>query len=170
MARRKHKGPTPAREWVPLRRSTPVRGGKPRAEGLRPGEEQYASPHYIAFRQVLDLDAGVAGPLMLTVRNRANSAVRDWRDLQRIKNQLAGPEREAVELYPAESRLVDTANQYWLWVLPEGESFPFGFTERVVFGPEGPDGELRERYAEQAESLGLTIDELIRRTGQRRFA
>jgi hypothetical protein len=37
--------------------------------------------------------------------------VHDWRDLQRIKNQLVGPECEAVELYPAESRKVDTANQ-----------------------------------------------------------
>lgn len=56
----------------------------------------------------------------------------DWRELQRIKNALLGPEREAVELYPAESRLVDTANQYHLWALPVGAQFPFGFTDRLV--------------------------------------
>jgi|GEM_PF-1998320 len=56
-----------------------------------------------------------------------------WRILQRIKNELVGPENEAVELYPAESRLVDTANQYHLFVLKDSElRFPFGFNERLV--------------------------------------
>src|SRR6516164_7566855 len=41
--------------------------------------------------------------------------IHDWRELQEIKNALVGPEHEAVELYPAESRLVDTANQFHLW-------------------------------------------------------
>jgi hypothetical protein len=39
----------------------------------------------------------------------------DWRDFQRIKNDLVGPEWEAVELYPAESRLMDPSNYYSLW-------------------------------------------------------
>jgi hypothetical protein len=54
--------------------------------------------------------------------------IHDWRDLQRIKNELFGPEFEAIELYPAESRVVDTANQYHLWVLPEGQMVPVGWT------------------------------------------
>jgi hypothetical protein len=60
-----------------------------------------------------------------------------WRILQGIKNVIIGPEHEAVELYPAESRLMDTANQYHLWVLAqpaEDRCFPFGyFTQRAVF-------------------------------------
>ena len=56
-----------------------------------------------------------------------------FRDFQRIKNELVGPECEAVELYPAESRLVDTANQYHLWAVVEpAHQFPFGFGERVT--------------------------------------
>lgn len=55
-----------------------------------------------------------------------------WRDKQRIKNEILGPEWECVELYPAESRLVDTSNQYHLWCLPPGYPFPFGFGERLV--------------------------------------
>jgi hypothetical protein len=58
--------------------------------------------------------------------------VDDWRDKQRIKNELCGPQREAIELYPAESRLVDTNNQAHLYVLPEGQCFPFGYIERDV--------------------------------------
>lgn len=52
--------------------------------------------------------------------------IHNWRHLQRIKNELFGPEREAVELYPAESRLVDTTNSYWLWVMPEGKRIDLG--------------------------------------------
>ena len=40
----------------------------------------------------------------------------DWREFQQIKNQIVGPECEAVDLFPAESRLVDTSNAYHLWV------------------------------------------------------
>jgi hypothetical protein len=45
----------------------------------------------------------------------------DWRDFQRIKNQLCGEEWEAVELFPAESRLVDPSNFYILWCAPRIE-------------------------------------------------
>lgn len=63
------------------------------------------------------------------------SARHDWRDFQRIKNELVAPEAEAVELFPAESRLVDTANHYHLWVFPEYR-FPFGMQAREVSGPQ----------------------------------
>jgi hypothetical protein len=65
----------------------------------------------------------------LSIRRDDRSWPRDWRDFQRIKNEIAGPEVEAVELFPAESRLYDTANQFWLWCLPPGEKFSFGFHE-----------------------------------------
>ena len=57
-----------------------------------------------------------------------------WRDFQEIKNELVGPENEGVELFPAESRLVDTANQYHLWVMADPRyRFPFGYPRRLVF-------------------------------------
>lgn len=68
----------------------------------------------------------------LSVKRRDKAAFHDWREMQQIKNAICGPEREAVELYPAESRLVDTSNQYHLWVLPKGMQYPFGYTERLV--------------------------------------
>lgn len=42
----------------------------------------------------------------------------DWREFQKIKNQLCGDEWEAIELYPAESRLVDPSNYYILYCAP----------------------------------------------------
>lgn len=69
----------------------------------------------------------------LSIRRNDREPCDSWRDFQEIKNQIAGPDREAVQIYPAESRLVDTSNQYHLWVLPEGVSFPMGFFEgRVI--------------------------------------
>jgi hypothetical protein len=61
----------------------------------------------------------------------------DWRDMQRIKNEICGPEYDAVEIYPAESKLVDTANQYHLYVFRDLK-LPFGFQTRLV-----GDGELQ---------------------------
>lgn len=69
----------------------------------------------------------------LSIKRIDRQPVHDWRDLQAIKNQLVGPECEAVELYPSESRLVDTANQYHLWCITDSTyRFPFGFQGRFV--------------------------------------
>jgi hypothetical protein len=69
----------------------------------------------------------------LSVKRIDRQPIHDWRDLQRIKNELVGPQNEGMELFPAEERRVDTANQYHLWVLtnPE-ERFPLGWTTRLV--------------------------------------
>ena len=39
----------------------------------------------------------------------------DWLAFQQIKNQLVGPDQEMVELYPADSRMVNCVNMYHLW-------------------------------------------------------
>src|SRR4029079_9754071 len=57
----------------------------------------------------------------------------DWREFQRIKNDLVGPEWEAIELYPAESRLLDPSNY---WILYAAPSIPVGkFVGRTILGP-----------------------------------
>lgn len=79
--------------------------------------------------------SGETWPAMfwLSIRRNDRSPIRNWRDLQRIKNEIVGPENEGVELYPAESRLADTSNQYHLFVLADARNrFPFGFVGRAV--------------------------------------
>lgn len=69
----------------------------------------------------------------LSIKRNDRLPVHDWRDLQRIKNEICGKDREGLEIYPSESRLTDTANQYHLFVLPQGMVIPFGFFEgRIV--------------------------------------
>jgi len=77
-------------------------------------------------------DHPIYGKIMqINIRRRdGNVIMRDWRHFQEIKNQLAGPECEAMELYPAESRLIDTANKYHLWCILDPElRIPIGWHE-----------------------------------------
>jgi len=70
----------------------------------------------------------------INIRRRDGEAcIRDWRHFQQIKNELLGPECEAIEIYPAESRLVDTSNKYHLWGTDDPTfRYPIGFEERDV--------------------------------------
>lgn len=74
----------------------------------------------------------------LSIKRRDKSPIHDWRDLQQIKNILCGPDVEAIELYPAEDRLVDSANQYHLWAfMPNAAGdqpprVPIGWTARFT--------------------------------------
>lgn len=74
------------------------------------------------------------GPLVqLTITRLDGKPCKDWRHFQEIKNELVGPEFEAVELYPAESRLVDMDNEYHLWVNADPLfRFQFGYHRRHV--------------------------------------
>lgn len=69
----------------------------------------------------------------ITIRRVDREPGLPFRDVQAIKNQLVNPESEMCEVYPAESRLVDTANQYWFYGFNDPEiRFPWGFTARAV--------------------------------------
>jgi hypothetical protein len=83
----------------------------------------------------------------LSIKRIDNQPCRDWRDFQRLKNELLGPEVEAVELYPAEGRRVDAANQYHIWAFP-GQTLPFGFAERLV--AEGMPGVTQRPFEDDA--------------------
>lgn len=76
-------------------------------------------------------DATLGEYVHLSIRDHDCSARHDWRDLQRIKNELVGAEYDGVELYPAESRLVDTANAFHVYVFKDWH-VPIGFTMRLV--------------------------------------
>lgn len=71
--------------------------------------------------------------IWLSIKRIDREAFHDWRILQEIKNSLVGPENEGFEIYPAESRLVDTANQYHLFVFKDPKvRLPVGYRERLV--------------------------------------
>jgi hypothetical protein len=131
----------PERAWEPLEKAarTPLRAEQVEAIRARAGQdadvlldeleraEMWKNDTYTVI--VTRWSEGeLAGQVQeLSIRRNDRGAGRDWRDFQRIKNQLAGDEVEAIELYPAMSRIMDTANQYYLFCLPEGQRVPVGF-------------------------------------------
>ena len=69
----------------------------------------------------------------LSIKRNDKEPCEDWRHFQWIKNQLVGPECEGVQLYPKESRLVDSSNQFHLWVIEDSAAtLPFGFQQRLI--------------------------------------
>lgn len=118
-------------EWTPFEeidRPTLVGMGQEIFDNAR---FYHNSRYHVVVREYEPVDADAATLVHLSIRNNDRSTERDWRDFQRIKDELVGPEEEAVELYPATSRLVDTSNQYHLWCV-QGVAWPFGFHERLV--------------------------------------
>ena len=49
-----------------------------------------------------------------------------WAEKQRIKNEVFGKNRNAIEVYPSEQSLVDILDIYHLWIFPKDFIFPFG--------------------------------------------
>lgn len=105
----------------------------------------------------------------LSIRRNDRKHLSDWRHLQQIKNALCGPEREAANLHPAESRLMDTSNQTHLWVMPEGFLFPFGYqhrsvmtaTEAAEFAEKGVAiGSVQRPFDERSEANSRSYDQM----------
>lgn len=105
--------------WSPLLGPLPVDDPSGNYDPTLDGD-LYQNSIYTVFRRQVTEDF-----VHLSIRRNDRLAAHDWRDFQRIKSQLAGREWEAVELYPAESRLVDTSNQYHLWCVREKMDFGF---------------------------------------------
>lgn len=117
--------------WQPLVEAIPYRDGVAVDPG--PTTQVWMNDLYIVHCRIQAADDPNDPPMYhLSIRNNDRSTRHDWRDFQRIKNQLAGPEYEGVELYPAESRKVDTANQYHLWCFPFTLGFGLGARRMVT--------------------------------------
>lgn len=95
-------------------------------------DECYQNSRYqVLIKYIAAKDENSPPLIHLSIRSLDRTAQHDWRDFQRIKTEILGPEEEAIELYPAESRMVDGSNQYHLWCI-KGFKWPFGFNERLV--------------------------------------
>lgn len=83
--------------------------------------KMYQNNLYTAHvRDVPQEERGIKEEIVhLSIRRNDREPIHDWRHLQRIKNELIGPNNEGIELYPSERRVVDTVNQFHLWVFKD---------------------------------------------------
>jgi hypothetical protein len=117
-------------EWQP-----PKNELERRYQEENPDEEVWANDLY-----QVNVRRGIPFPgdpnLLLThlsIKRNDRRALTDWRHFQWIKNDIVGEECEGIELFPAESRLVDGANQFHLWVFEDPEiRWPLGWNCRTV--------------------------------------
>jgi hypothetical protein len=131
--------------------------------------EVWQNDTYEVIVKRLDMEESASGD-HLSIKRFDRAPIRNWRHFQQIKNEICGDEREAVELFPRESRIVDNANQYHLWVLPEGAEIPIGFSEGMVVR----DPELVEEYnrmtpkgRQEPMQEGLTTGEAMNAEAER---
>jgi hypothetical protein len=80
----------------------------------------YVNSRYMVEVLVTPMGKG-ANEYYLSIKDLWRSARHDWRDFQKIKNDLVNEDAWFFEAYPAESRLVDTANQYHLFAVRLGD-------------------------------------------------
>ena len=109
-------GPAVAAEPASRRQAKPAVTGR---DGL--GEHWENPDYYGCLRRYESGSPLGGGPYaVLSISATDETARHDWRDFQQLKNHLLGDEWEGLELYPAESRLVDPSNRFYLWCFPKG--------------------------------------------------
>jgi len=117
----KHRERT-SRSWVRCVISPGMRAPLAGFGDAEPGPEHWSNPWYYGSVVLLESGSpfGNGKYAVISVSNIDETARHDWRDFQRIKNDLVGKEWEALELYPSESRLRDPSNRFYLWAFPPG--------------------------------------------------
>lgn len=82
---------------------------------------------------VRTLETGQLGSVKHAAIRNAESTEISWSEKQRIKNELFGEEKQAIEFFPKQSELIDEANMYHIWVFVEKE-LTFGIGPKLGEG------------------------------------
>lgn len=123
--------------WTPFVEIEPPFAAEDVGDAQAAGRSRWmANSIYVVLAQVLQEVPPFGLVVQLSITTHDQQARHDWREMQRIKNEIVGEGVEAVELYPSENRLVDNANWYHLFCFPrlglQGGRLPFGEASRFV--------------------------------------
>jgi len=97
------------------------------------GAEIWQNDTYIVLKKCatksdVKLSDEIADAWYLSIKRIDQEPIVYWRDLQTIKSELVGRKNEGMQIFPSEDRLVDTANQYHLFVFKDEKlNIPYGF-------------------------------------------
>lgn len=116
------------------------------AEDVNNDEIWINSKYQVNIRRYLAESGLMVAHLSIKRRDKMRVGPEKYRDFMRIKDELIGPECEAIELYPARSREVDTANQYHLFAATDpAYRFPVGFSQGIRSG-ESTGGAVQQPF------------------------
>lgn len=113
-----------------------------------PGAAIWKNSRYQVHIHLIAATRGRAPDLIhLSLRRIDRGTLIPFRDIMRLKRELLDPEIELIELYPAESRLVDTSNQFHYWGMNSSTfRMPFGFDRGRVVGDGNGNGAVQTLY------------------------
>lgn len=114
-------------DWGDWRKNPLPRGIPGSREGTWPSEirEGWGNNLYaVLIRPFVDEDGNKVTHLAIRTISQLEPP---WRDMQRIKNEVCGPESTAVQVMPPESELIDEADMYHMWVLPTRLPFTLAY-------------------------------------------
>jgi hypothetical protein len=152
-------------QFVPLHADHPAR----KTKDLSRHDEMYRNSTHTVLVYPNNASEGLADPMdgwvTLSIKRNDRKAECDWRIFMRIKNEIVGPEREAFQLFPCMERVVDTANQYFLFVVPKGYVIQAGQMEQEVSDSEraNPMGAVQRDF-EGDDPLALMVNNITRST------
>ena len=86
-----------------------------------------ANDLYVVLIRPMMTDWGIVQHLAIRT---ASNLEPPWRDKQRIKNELCGPDHTAIEVMPPAGELVDQADMYHMWVMTPAFALPFSIYDR----------------------------------------
>jgi hypothetical protein len=124
--------------WTPfVEIDPPFADGAQGEQGAGPGQPRWmANSIYVVLVQAPRQVPPFGLVVHLAITTHDQQPRHDWREMQRIKNEIVGESVEAVELFPSENRLVDNANWFHLFCFPrlqmQDGRLPFGFDSRFV--------------------------------------
>ena len=106
----------PSLVWEPMRQNGTIRLGN--GEEAECWENRWYTCSVRRYARGFPIDD--APYAIVGITHTSQTAHRDWRAFQQVKNDVCGEEWEGLELYPSESRLVDPSNRFYLWCVPPG--------------------------------------------------
>lgn len=107
-------------------RKTSIPNGIPGGNGwCREVRSAWANDLYIVLIRPFE-DTNGDEVIHLAIRTASNLEP-PWRDMQRIKNEICGEESTAVQVMPPASELIDEADMYHMWVIPNRLPFTLAY-------------------------------------------
>jgi hypothetical protein len=71
----------------------------------------------------------------LSILRKDRQPIRDWSEIQKIKNEILGEETYAIEVFPPKSELINRYNCYHLFHIPALDLKAYDLKNKIITSP-----------------------------------